>query len=164
MCAGCTDCASHCLAFVAAKIIEYDDVTGRSNGSRNCTTQAKKVSPLIGPSVAQDPVMPSVRNAAWKAVVPQWLCGTRASRRCPRGARPCVRVMSVLAQVSSVKPRRLGSTRAWQHFQRARFRATSGRTCSAACRGFCIGEPLCRKKIPHGAVANFSAAPGQLGA
>jgi UDPglucose 6-dehydrogenase len=37
--------------------------------------------------------------------------GTLATKRWPRGARPWLRVMLVLAQVSSMKTRRLGSSR-----------------------------------------------------
>ena len=69
-------------------------------------------------------------------MVVQRRCGTAATRRWPRSARPCVRVMLVLAQVSPTNTQRAGSTRPWCCVQRARLRATSGRFCSAARRLF----------------------------
>ena len=87
MCAGCANGPSHGQPFVAAQIVEHDDVAGPQSwhqdsvGTRNCTTQARKTAPLIGPSMTQGAVMPSARNAARKVMVTQWPCGTRASRR-----------------------------------------------------------------------------------
>src|SRR6185503_5425228 len=44
--------------------------------------------------------------------------------------------MFVAAQVSSMKTRRLGSNAGWRRMNTRRASATSGRSCSAACRVF----------------------------
>src|SRR2546421_475103 len=62
----------------------------------------------------------SERNAARKVSVRQRPCGTLATSLWPRAQRPCVRVMLVLAQVSSMKTRREGSSRPWYFFHCAR--------------------------------------------
>src|SRR3954468_223029 len=84
--------------------------------------------------MTQGAVMRSQRKAARKVSVRQRPCGTLATRRVPRAQRPCRRVMLVLAQVSSIKTRRLASSRPWYFFHRSRRRAMSGRSCSLACR------------------------------
>ena len=61
---------------------------GLSSGARNCSTQARNFSPLIGPSNAQGATRPSCRSAPMKVVVFQWPHGTGATRRSPRGHRP----------------------------------------------------------------------------
>ena len=57
--------------------------------------------------------MPRRVSPATKVEVFQWPCGWPIRRRWPRGARPWVRAMLVLAQVSSMKTRRAGSSLAW---------------------------------------------------
>jgi hypothetical protein len=42
----------------------------RSSGTRNCSTQARNVSPLIGPSNAQGATRPSCRSAPTKVAQP----------------------------------------------------------------------------------------------
>jgi hypothetical protein len=54
--------------------------------------------------------MRSRRSAARKVSVRQRPCGTLATSRLPRWQRPWLRVMLVLAQVSSMKTRREGSS------------------------------------------------------
>jgi hypothetical protein len=61
----------------------------------------------------------------------QCSCGTTATSRCPRGARPYRRVTLVLAQVSSMRTSRSGSKCGWAA-RPSRAAATSGRCCSAA--------------------------------
>ena len=100
------------LPFVAAEIVEHDDVAPAQRWGGELSTQARKRAPLIGPSNTQGATMPSARSAARKVIVVQCACGTAATRRLPRRARPCVRVMLVSAQVSSMKTRRAGSPRA----------------------------------------------------
>jgi hypothetical protein len=82
-----------------------------SVGARNWLTQAAKERPLIGPSMTQGATMRSCRRPARKVSVFQCPCGTLASSGVPRGLQPRVRVMLVLAQVSSTKTRRAGSNR-----------------------------------------------------
>src|ERR1700730_657509 len=86
--------------------------------------------------MTQGAAMRSQRNAARKVNVRQRPCGTLAIRRVPRGERPWRRVILVLAQVSSMNTRRLGSSRPWYFFHGARRRAMSARSCSLACRLF----------------------------
>ncbi len=135
---------------------------GRRVGTRNCSTQAWNRHPLIGPSNTQGAVMPLARSPARNVMVDQRMNGTAATRRSPCVAQPRVRVMLVLAQVSSTKISRSGSTRPWYRFQRSRLRATSGRSCSAARRLFFEGQARVAKKTPNGVIADFGATVGQL--
>src|SRR5215813_4955969 len=80
--------------------------------------------------------MPLRRSAATKVMVFQCPCGTRPIRRSPRGQRPLSRTILVLAAVSSTKTSRAGSNMPCSRIQRRRARATSARSCSAACRLF----------------------------
>jgi hypothetical protein len=105
---------------------------GASVGPRNCSTQARKAAPLTGPSSTSGATIRSLRNPARNVVVFQCPCGTDAIRRSPRGARPRVRVMLVLVQVSSRKISRAGSSRGCASRQRWRASAMSARACSAA--------------------------------
>jgi hypothetical protein len=65
---------------------------------------------LIAPSKTQGAVMPQQRRPAITVVTFQCPCGTGASNRSPRAARPCRRAMLVVAQVSSMNTRRPGSS------------------------------------------------------
>ncbi len=73
-------------------------------------------------------------------MVRQCPCGHFARNRWPRGARPCKRVMFVLAADSSRKTSRAGSQPRWRRTHRRRNRARSGRSCSAARSVFFIGQ------------------------
>jgi hypothetical protein len=75
---------------------------------------------LIAPSNTQGAVILSQRGAARKLVVFQWPCGTAATSRCPRRARPWRRAMLVVAQVSSITTRRSGFRSACRSRQTAR--------------------------------------------
>src|SRR2546421_11527838 len=103
------------------------------------------------------------RNAARKVSVRQRPCGTLATSLWPRAQRPCVRVMLVLAQVSSMKTRREGSSRPWYFFHCARRLATSGRSCSLACRLFFEADAFVLEEVPDRKVADFDAPLCQLG-
>src|SRR5262249_48747284 len=72
--------------------------------------------------------------------------------------------MSVFAQVSSMKTRRLGSIRPWYFFHCARRRATSGRSCSAACRLFFERHILGTEEVPDRFATHLDVAPRQFGA
>src|SRR5438477_11470100 len=104
----------------------------------------------------------SERNAARKVSVRQRPCGTLATSLWPRAQRPCVRVMLVLAQVSSMKTRREGSSRPWYFFHGARRLATSGRSCSLACRLFFEADPFVLEEVPDREVAHLDPAFGKL--
>ena len=83
---------------------------GWSVGARTRSTYVWKMTPFMGRSTTKGAVMPSWRRPATKVVVFQCPWGTRPIRRAPRRLRPRVRAMLVLAQVSSMKTSRLGSS------------------------------------------------------
>src|SRR5580700_7665886 len=70
--------------------------------------------------------------------------------------------MLVLAQVSSMNTRREGSSRPWYFRHCARRRATSGRSCSLACRLFFEGNALVHEEVPNREVAHLDAACRKL--
>ena len=80
-----------------------------SVGTRHCSTHARKLCPLIGPSNTRGAHSPSHRRPAMNVSVFQCPKGTFETRRCPCVHQPRNRVMFVLAQVSSIKIRRWGS-------------------------------------------------------
>ena len=84
---------------------------GLSVGTRNCSTQAVKLRPLIGPSSTYGASIRSWRRAARKVSVRHLPKGARATSFVPRGAQPRIGVMLVLAQVSSMNTSRRGSSR-----------------------------------------------------
>src|SRR5918997_4031728 len=57
--------------------------------------------------------------------------------------------MFVAAQVSSMKTRRLGSSAGWRRMNTRRAWATSGRSCSAACRVFFERQVMGTQKPVH---------------
>src|ERR1035437_6819476 len=77
-----------------------------------------------------------MRKPAMNVNVFQWPCGTLATRRSPRGARPEWRTILVVTDVSSIKMSRLPRKDNCSAFSSARAAATSGRSCSAACNVF----------------------------
>src|SRR5437763_1037070 len=103
----------------------------------------------------------SERRAARKVSVRQRPCGTFATSRSPRAQRPWVRVMLVLAQVSSMKTRREGSSRPWYFFHCARRLATSGRSCSLACRLFFEADPFVLEKMPDRKMTDLDPPRGE---
>src|SRR6516164_3932884 len=117
----------------------------------------------IGPSMTQGATIRSQRNAARKVNVRQRPCGSLAIRRVPRGECPWRRVILVLAQVSSMNTRRLGSSRPWYCCHWTRRRAMSARSCSLAYRLFFKTVPFALEEPPHCAVARRRAALSQFG-
>ena len=105
--------------------------------------------------------MPSQRSAAVKVVVSQCPCGTAARHRCPRRERPRRRAILVLAPVSSRKTRRWGSRSPWLAAQACRRRATSGRSCSAACAVFFEADAAAVEEAPKAADPDRNAALSQ---
>ena len=71
--------------------------------------------------------------------------------------------MFVLAQVSSMKTRRFGSSLPCSRCHCARRRAMSGRSCSDGRMLFFERDALGREQLPNRPVADSHAAPGQLG-
>jgi len=120
-----------------------------SVGIKNCSTYARKVSPVIDPCSTKGAVTLSWRRAATKVMVFQWPCGTRPTSRSPHGLRPLSRTIFVLAAVSSMNTNRLGSSMPCSRIQRRRARATSARSCSAACRLFFKRDLMSSKKSPE---------------
>lgn len=124
------------LAFVAAQIVEHDDIAGRQRreqGLLDIGPERFAIDRLVEHDRSGDPV---VAECCDEGRVRQRPCGTSATRRSPRSDRPWVLVMLVFAQVSSMNTRRRGSSLCLWCRQRSRLRATSGRSCSAACRLF----------------------------
>src|SRR5262249_45293838 len=113
--------------------------------------------------MTQGAAIRSQRKAARKVNVRQRPCGSLAIKRVPRGERPWRRVILVLAEVSSMNTRRLGSSRPWYFFHWARRWAISARSCSLAYRLFFKTDPFALKEAPHCAVARRRAALGQFG-
>jgi hypothetical protein len=91
-----------------------------------------------------------------------WPCGTFASNGSPCGAQPRVRVMFVLAEVSSRKTSRSGANLPWYFFQNRRLWATSGRSCSAADSVFFEAEPSVVDHLPDRDLAGDNAAFAQF--
>jgi hypothetical protein len=90
-------------------------------------------------------------------VVRQCPCGTAATKRSPRGARPCVRAMFVAAQVSSRKTSLCASSFGRRAAQAARASATSARSCSAARRRFFARQAQPGQRRPHDRMADRNA-------
>src|SRR5271156_219640 len=89
-----------------------------------------------------------MRNAATSVSVFQWPCGTLATRRSPRGERPRCRTILVVTAVSSIKTRRDATSLDCSTFSSARAAATSGRSCSAACKVFFKRDVVAFVKAP----------------
>src|SRR5215467_6214743 len=116
---------------------------------------ARNLAPFLPPSTLHDALLPLRRSAATKVLVFQCHCGTRPIRRSPRGQRPLSRTILVLAAVSSTKTSRAGSNMPCSRIQRRRARATSARSCSAACRLFFESNLVTLKEAPdRGAAAS----------
>src|SRR6202163_3517329 len=96
-----------------------------------------------------------MRSAATSVSVFQWPCGTLATRRSPRGERPRCRTILVVTAVSSMKTRRGASSFDCSPFSSARAAATSGRSCSAACRVFFERDVVTIVEAPDRARSNL---------
>src|SRR5215212_357294 len=108
--------------------------------------------------MTQGAAIRSERNAARKVSVRQRPCGTLATSRCPRTQRPWRRVILVFAHVSSRKTKRAGSSRLWYFFHCTRRRATSGRSCSLACRLFFETDACMLEEVPDRVIAHHNPA------
>src|SRR5215813_9631319 len=128
-------------------------------GARHCLTYARNLAPFIEPSTVHGARMPLRRSAATKVMVFQWPCGTRPISLSPRGQRPLSRTILVLAAVSSTKTRWAGSNMPCSRIQRWRARATSARSCSAACRLFFESDVVMLEEAPHRAAAARNLVP-----
>src|SRR5215467_62688 len=120
---------------------------------------ARNLAPFIEPSTVHGARMPLRRSAATKVMVFQWPCGTRPISLSPRGQRPLSRTILVLAAVSSTKTRWAGSNMPCSRIQRWRARATSARSCSAACRLFFESDVVMLEEAPHRAAAARNLVP-----
>ena len=90
--------------------------------------------------------------------------GSCATSRWPPGERPRQRVILVLAPLSSTNTSRAGLPTASRSCQCALFSATSGRSCSAACSVFFIGQPqLAQPQIHRRSPNRAVQARAQLG-
>lgn len=123
---GLADGATRRHALVAAQVVENDDVARPQRWREKLHDPRQERRPVDRPAEHARRGGAVERRAARKVMVVQRRCGTAAIRRRPRSARPCGRVMLVLAQVSAMNTKRAGSTRPWCCVQRARLRAMSG--------------------------------------
>src|SRR3978361_1519958 len=89
-----------------------------------------------------------MRSAAISVSVFQWPCATLATRRSPRGERPRCRTILVVTAVSSMKTRRDATSLDCSTLSSARAAATSGRSCSAACKVFFERDVVAFVKAP----------------
>src|SRR5271168_2751732 len=105
-------------------------------------------------------VRPLMRSAATSVSVFQWPCGTLATRRSPRGERPRCRTILVVTAVSSMKTRRGAFSLDCSTFSSARAAATSGRSCSAACRVFFERDVVAFVEPPDRGRAGFQPLLG----
>ena len=85
-------------------------------------------------------------------------CGTRPTSRSPHGQRPLSRTIFVLAAVSSMNTNRVETSMLCSRIQRRRDRATSARSCSAACRLFFKRDLVSGKKPPERGAATRDAS------
>jgi hypothetical protein len=133
----------------------------RSVGTGNCVTPARKLSRSIGRPARHGATIRSHRNPATNISVLRCPCGTLATSRLPLRRRPCVRVMFVFAQVSSMKIRRPGAIWPCHAFHCSRLRATSGRFCSAG-TGFFESETGTVEEVPDPAIRHVNTTPVQF--
>jgi hypothetical protein len=103
------DCLTHSLAFVAAEIVEHDNVVGRQGLDQFPFHIVRKALALIGPLRTHGASTRSHLSAATNVIVRQWPWGTWAISRVPRWPHPLSGAMLVFTQVSSMNTRRLGS-------------------------------------------------------
>src|SRR5262245_9227167 len=91
---------------MACEIVEDDDIAWLEGRRENLLDIALKMSPFMAPSTTSGAERTRARKQVTNVDISQCPCGTAATSRCPRGARPYRRVMLVLAQVSSMKTNR----------------------------------------------------------
>src|SRR6266699_1924385 len=99
---------AHGFAFVAAEIVDDDDVVGLQGGDEDLLDVGPEALPVDWAVKNPWSLDPVVAQAARKVVVLHRRCGTLALSRMPRGAHPRSGAMLVLVQVSSMKTRRSG--------------------------------------------------------
>jgi hypothetical protein len=97
-CPGRLDRFAHPATLCEPRLSMTTTSPGLSVGTSTCSMKARNDVPLMAPSNTPAAEMRSQRNAAITVEVFQWPCGTAATRRWPRGARPRSRVMLVLIQ------------------------------------------------------------------
>ena len=110
--AGGPDRLADGLALVAAEIVHDDDVAGRERRDEELLDPGGEdlaVDRPVEHAGRVDPVVAQRGEEGQRAPAAERRLGDAA--RWPRGAQPRVGVMLVLAQVSSMKTRRLGSSR-----------------------------------------------------
>ena len=121
----------------------------RSVGHRKSCTYARNIAPSMGPSATIGAVTVVLRKAAMKVVTFQCPCGADATQRAPREERPRVRVMLVVAQVSSRKTSLAASQADCTRCHSLRACCTSVRSCSLACRVFFKAQPPIVQLMPQ---------------
>ena len=109
---------------------------GFSDGTNNCVTYTRKISPLRAPSNTKGTVVPS--SFTEDKMVVRWnrVSGTASITRSCLRALPYRRVIPVFTPLSSRNTNRLASSMVCLYFHAFLLQATSGRCCSAACAVF----------------------------
>src|SRR5664279_25942 len=134
---------------------------GCSVGHKNSRTEARNISPSIGPSVTIGAVNRRRRSAPTKVVVFQCPWGAEAMQRLPLGARPQRRVMLVDVHVSSINTSFSTSIPGNDSTHARRACCTSSRSCSLACSVFFEGETPFVHLMPQCAGLDRYALLGQ---
>ena len=111
LCAGVADGAADGLALVGAEVVHDDDVSGRECGDEELLDpggEADAVDGAVEDAGGVDPVVSEGGEESEGA--PAAVGAPCRGAGVPRGAQPLSGVMLVLAQVSSMKTRRRGSS------------------------------------------------------
>ena len=165
----CRDGFCNGRAFVAGEIVHDDDVAGPERrhkklldpGLRRGRLQRGRYPRSWGRQSQEAPSCPPAakrQQTLWFSSGREELCrpAARPSAPDPRlspGQAPR-RVMLVPAPVSSINTSRAGSSLLWSSLHFSRAAATSGLSCSAACRTFFISQLHALQIFPHRGTAD----------
>jgi len=121
---------------VAGEIVDDDDIARLQSGRQNLLDIGKKAAAIDGAVDDARRIDSIAAQGGKEGHCPPVTIGALASSLSPLAHQPWVRVMLVLAQVSSIKTRCDASSLLWYFFHCSRRLATSGRSCSEACKLF----------------------------
>ena len=140
--------------FVAAEIIGHHDVAWRQRRGQELLDPAQERGAVDGAVQHQRGHHAIVPEPQRTVVVCQCPWGTAAVKRWPRGARPRVRAMLAVVQISSRNTSFVTSGSAISASQAARASTMSARSCSAARRRFLERQAQSGQGLPHRRVAD----------
>lgn len=133
-----------------------------SVGSSTFSTQSRKRSALVGPSIAHGASIRPIRKATRRVVVFYPGCRALMISRSSHGAQPSSGAKLVFVCVSSMKNGCGGSIMCRHRSNCARRRATSARSCWPATRDIVVRQVLFVHEIRHQTVIHFETPPRQL--